>query len=830
MTHSPIPSILLLGPALAAIGQQADAQQAGRATTRASADGPLVANAESDTFAVAEMLYNQSKDRNMDAESRRAVLLRAAELFKDYMRQFPRSEKRTQAQYLLAVCQSELGDDESANKTLASLANDHLGEYAAAAAYKLGTQASARSLWSKAQGYFQIVIRKTKRAEMKSDATYRLGRALLQLGRRTDAENAFRQLQVMKGVKPSIFQASLFSLAQMKTEDGKDEEAYQLYRRLISLDGVDVRVRGNATLQAARLAARLGKSAESQALYSQLTAIAGMEKYAGEAQMESILALYRNQDYEGITRLVAQGVARLEDAEQGARRALIVGQAYMELKSYDSASQWFGVVERAVPRTELAADAAYRRIVCAQQNRRSITSLAEAYLRTYAQPGTDTADLACNDIVRLLYADRMMRDNQIPEAARHFSALHIDRLPESVRADAAYKQAWCAYQVESDDAVTLLSNFISSYKDDNNIPDAIALRGICQSRLGKIGEALKDFDSVMRDYPESRAAVVSCQRAAQACSGGGDQTRMIAYYEKLISYKGSRVTPAAVAEAHYNIARALCEEDPAKAVPHFEEASKIDAAHYASRVDVSLVQCYYKMKDADKLHEALVALKKNNSASYRSLPPAIKRWCGWMRSQSRDYANANLYLTDALMQEPEEKYVAADGTEKTRPKAEPLVWKTLAHARLELRLFDRGLEAAEHYVSMETQPYRKADGMRDQAQLLIGLNRTQEAREVCEKAIELGIDGPLKSSIFITLGDAYYAEKEYGEAAKYYGRTANVVNDKELKPQALAKIAIALRKADKAGEAAQYEEQLRTEFPGWTLSVNDSIFMEGSSR
>ena len=127
---------------------------------------------------------------------------------------------------------------------------------------------------------------------------------------------------------------------------------------------------------------------------------------------------------------------------------------------------------------------------------------------------------------------------------------------------------------------------------------------------------------------------------------------------------------------------------------------------------------------------------------------------------------------------------------------------------------------------MESQPYRKAEGLRDQALLLIGLNRAAEARKLCEEAIAMGIDGPIKSALFMTLGDGFFADKQYAEAAKYYGRTANVVSDKEMKPTALYKIVRALQLCDKSGEAAQYEENLRSEFPGWVPDAATMLMME----
>ena len=90
----------------------------------------------------------------------------------------------------------------------------------------------------------------------------------------------------------------------------------------------------------------------------------------------------------------------------------------------------------------------------------------------------------------------------------------------------------------------------------------------------------------------------------------------------------------------------------------------------------------------------------------------------------------------------------------------------------------------------------------------------------------MGIDGPIKSYTFLTLGDTYYAERNFIEAAKYYGRTANVVSDKDLKALGLYKVAHALRRSQHGNEAAQYEEALKKEFPNWLPEPNTGIFMK----
>lgn len=796
----------------------------------AQEDAPLVANAELDNYAIAEQLYSQARN-TADPAARAQAMKSAASVFAKFVTRFPKSANLEKAMYLQAICQAESGDMAGSNNTLGILANQRKGEYAAAAAYKLANLASERQMWSKAMGFYHITVRETQRAELRNDALYRLGRAQLQSGKRKDAESTFRTLQVMQGIDPVILQTSLLSMAQMKTEDGNDAEAYALFKNILSMTTLDERVRATATLQAARLAARLGKNDESQQLYSKLTGMKGMEKYVGEAQMENILSLYKAGKYSEVLRRAADLPQALDDPAKEARRAVIVGQSAMEIKQYEAAAVWFEMAEKAQPQTPLAADAGYRRIICIQQIRgANFFQQAERYISTYAVPGSATVALPCVDLVRLMYADRLMLSDPAA-SARQFDALNFDNLPEAVRPDAMYKKAWTAAQGDAYDPLPTLSTFIESFPADHRMPEALTLRGTFLGKQNKLGEALADFDRVIRDYPDSESVAVCWQRAAKLCAGK-DADKMVHYYKGFlkqceeVTKQGGQVKPGALAEAHYNIASALADKDPAAAVPHFQEARTIYPEQYASLVDLRLVQCFFKMKDAENLKLALEKLESSNQASYNALPPAILRWCGWTRFLSQDYLAANKYLTDALPREPREKYAAADGSEQERPKVEPIVWKTLARARLELRLYSPGLEAAEHYVSMEKQPYRLAEGMRDQAQLLIGLSRGAEARKICESAIALGIDGPIKSSLFIALGDAFYIDREYAEAAKYYGRTANVVSDQELKPLSLYKIIDSLKKCGKDGEAAQYEQSLKTEFPNWTPSANVRYIME----
>ncbi len=788
-------------------------------------DATLHSSREKDALAIAEQLYSQGQDPNISPADKQLILDRTSSYLSDFLKHYPKSKLRSRALYLQAACQIDMGNAKRGNELLARVATTTQGEYAAAAAYNLAAQCVSRQFWEKAVGYYDIVIKQTRRSDMGHDSRLRKARSLQQLGKRAEAEEIYRQLLVLQSVSEKTLAYTLLSLGQMKTEDEADREAYSYFLRLLDMKNVEQSMRGIATLQAARIASKLGRSSEAQRLYSNLSRMPGMEKYRGEAQLESIITHYRNKNYNAIIAEIARNNTPLTDKEKEASRSLIIGQTFMDIKRYPDAAVWFAKVEALVPQSTSAIKAAYRRIVCAQEDKQveQLQKLAENFLLIYPSAPA-TAENPLNDLVRLLYADRMIQID-IETAARQYNALRIELLPAQLQADASFRKAWTASQSLNYDPVPMLDEFIVKYKDHTKVAEAYALRALANMEEGKLDAALKDYDYVIANYPESDAAALSWQRAAQACNKADRSERMLYYYAGLIK-NFPKIKPSALAKAHYEMGRVLTEKKPQDAVAHYEEARRINPERYASLVDLNLVLCYYKMKEVKKLVKALENLERANLEAYKKLPVDILRWCGWMSYKSQMLVEANRYLAESLTRSPMEDYKTEEGELKQRPQTDALVWKTLAKVRLELSQYNSGLAAANHYLSMEEHAYRKAEGMRDKSQLLIGLGRSKEAIACAEEAISLGIDGPIKSSLFLSLGDASYIAGDDAEAAKYYGRTANIVSDKNIKPVALYKIVCALNRCGKEAEASQYKQMLRQEFPDWLPSGALSLFMK----
>lgn len=788
-------------------------------------DEPLTVRREDDAFAIAEQMYAQSRAQGIAEAEKTGLLEQAERLFADFASRYPHSPLRAKAMYYRATCLMELGQANKANVVLIEVATRTKGDLAAAAAYKLGAQCTVRKEWEKARQYYAITYAQSMNRELRNDARYRMAQTLDELDDKKGAESIFNELVATPGIAASLRSVSLLALARQAAEDGRAGNALRSYEQLLGQDDIDLQTRSAATLQAARLSSKLGLTSKARDYYNRLSIMPGMEVYAAEAELESLLMLYRYKRYEEIAVQASTGGAPLPDPKMEARRCLVIGQAYYELKQYESAMRYFVAAERSDPHGDLAVEASYRCLVSAAEGRSTnFMQLAQRHLNTYAG-GATTSDDPKNDLVRLMYAERLLLIDPA-EASRQYGSIRVDKLPESLRADAAFKTAWSLVQAKSPDALGKLDAFLADYPQDRRVPEVYLLRGISWHAIGKDDLALADFDKIVSEFPKSESAPLAWQRAAQAVTGK-DASRMIYYYEGLIkNFPG--IKPAALAEAHYAVARAYYEKkDGAKAVPHFKEAKTLYPGQYGPLADANLVHCYYMMQDLDDLRAAMEHLERENKPTFDALPQAIPTWLGWTSFQKKDYEAADKYLSLAVARAEDKMIPVGEGRPPVKGKnIEASVWKALAKSRLMLGKYFTGNLAIDQYLAVEAQPYRRVEAMKDKAELMLGMEKPADARKVAEEAIATGIDGPLKSALYIVLGDTWFAESNFSEAAKNYGRVANVISDPELKPVALYKLVAALKRDGKAQEATLYENMLQDEFSTWQPDARMRLMME----
>ena len=126
---------------------------------------------------------------------------------------------------------------------------------------------------------------------------------------------------------------------------------------------------------------------------------------------------------------------------------------------------------------------------------------------------------------------------------------------------------------------------------------------------------------------------------------------------------------------------------------------------------------------------------------------------------------------------------------------------------------------------METDPHRRADGLKTKAMLLNGHGQPAKAMELCSEALNLGVNGPVLSSIRLVAGDSAYLMGDYEKASQLYGLVANFDRNNDLNREALYKAAQVLRLNGKEAEADNYEERLKAKLK--ELGIDSKTPLEG---
>lgn len=800
-------ALLLSSSSLVPLLAEVGAEVVGEAPV-AGNNAPLQADPRQDLFRIANMVYDQAQASANNPQEKVRLLTLAAGRYADYVKRFPNEENTQQAMYRGALCMLELGRANEAQPLLVQLVSQYKsGPFVAASAYRLGSMAFKASNFKAALSYYSLTAKVTDKLELKTDATYRLARCYLMLNQKEEAATTFAGL-ANDPATPDLFRnAALISLAGLDVEANRLDRALATYSQIANAKGVDPESLGKALLQAANIALNMQKYAEAEDFYHKILRNPKLAVFTGEAQVGVMTAFYRQKKYDQVLLEMRKNPLAIEKNLES-RRALLAGQSAFELKKYPDAISYFGRVEALAPLTEMAFESAYRRLLCSQEMKLSnMDSTVQIFMDTYAGRFPTSPYI---HMVRVMLADELSRTK--PEAAAPlFLNVDLDKLPPEMRADVLYKKAWVLAGVKDRVAAQrALDDFISQYQSDPRLPEALVLRGEMFSQTNDEVGAMTDFNRVIEAYPKKEIAATAWQRAAQLYQNKQDTANMIKYYEGLIK-NFPKTKPAAIADAHYMIGKGYYDTKKyEKAVEHLEEASKLRPDKYKEPSDILLVTTFYQLQDYKRLKDTYDRIRKDNRQMAESIPESIPAWLGSQCFSQKDYKGADTYLS-----------MASDSSEPQRTKK--VIWSTLAKARLRSGSFEKALKAIDFYLAAEDAPSRKAQGFLDKAVILANLKNWDEAKKAAEEALTIGVEGPIRATLNVTLGDIAFARNDFAEAARLYGTTASLfTSDRELKPQALYKAAVALEKAGKNEEAHQYAQDLKAEFPQWRPS--ETIF------
>lgn len=739
-----------------------------------------------------------------DIENRALTFQRAAELFDNYINQFPNHPNTESAYYYLGEALYQSGKPDAGKQKYHTLLNRYPnGTWAALAAYKLALEHYNRREYAFAAPLFERYAQHADPSKPgeRPRGTYNAADCYRLLGRDREAIAAYKKV-IDDPAGTLLIPKSKFFSGQLLLKTGNAKQALPYLEDVLNGGGNPLEFRGEAALAASDAAAALGQHELAEKYLQFVLTTPGLEAFRADAQTTLMKQAFDRKEYKQVIAIYKRN-STPSQGEREAVRLTLAARAYMEDKQPQEAMQLFRQVEVLVPQSELAFLAAYYRLHCFFQiEGRHVPDQVDGFLQIYQK--TRPKDDPKIQTVLLLKAETLFSSGKNVEAAKAFAEIDANAISEQNRPGLLYNRGWCfADTGDNQGAIRSLSEFITKYPKDKRVPSALMKRAQSYAANGDVAKAIGDFDQLTVDGMPDDLSTAAWLESARARRIENNVADMIIRYKGLLTKKG--ISDSNAAEANFRIGWGLVKQNShADAIPYLEKARSIDAKTYAKHAGLLLCMAYGAMLDAQKLSaEINLAIDGNYTDD---LADQTIQWAGMQAYNASDYSSANRFLNlIANQKEPRET-----------PKE---IWRYLGKARFETGEYEGALSAADNVLAVEDNNSWKADALVDKGRALLMLNKTEEARKAADEASDLRPSGRTSILLGILNGDLFDQEGAADRAGAEYNKIVQFAGDPELKPLALHKLILLREKTGNKEDAEKLRQELQKEFPSWKAPV-----------
>jgi tetratricopeptide (TPR) repeat protein len=758
----------------------------------------LRADAGNDFFLRGKNLFDTAQT-SVDFETRRELYLRSADIFSEYINQFPDHANTEAAWWYLGSSFYQAGLIDDAKRCFSTLLNRYgRGKYAAAAAYTLAADHYNKREYAFAAPLFERFAANAAKPGDKPKGNLFAANCYRLLGRDREAITAYNR--VIQDPAGDIYKAQAQTeVGKLTLKSGKLQEALDLFRAVADLPA-GTNHRGDAALHAAIAATKLGETAMAEKYLRLILDGQGMEEFRPDAQTALMENYYAKKDYNAVLDIFRKSTLKSE-GEKEAFRLMVAARSMMKLKRPAEASELFREVERLVkPENDLAFQASYYRLNCFFQiEGKHVADQVDAFLQIYGKLHPDDTRI---HTAMLMKAETLFAENKTAEAAKTYSKIDPTRLSDTNRPGFLYQRGWCLAEAgDAQGAIRSLTDFLVKYPDDKRVHPALAKRAKAYAESGEPAKAVADFDRLTTDKaaPADLVALAWLESARTRRKEGNIENMLVRY--KGLLEKVDDLTDNLKAEANYWIGWGMVKQNqPKESAPFLNTARTLRPEAYSKHAGLLLALSHFAAQDPKSLAAEIDLAIEGKYID--DVPRQAVQWAGMQAYNAGDYEAAARFLQ--IVANPDE------------PRAtQKEVWRYLAKALIETAKFTEALPAIANLLDVEDNPSWKADGLLDRARALYGLKRFAEARKAAEEASALRPQGRTSAYLRIVSGDLYVEENNLGQAAADYLYVNNFHEDADLKPLAIHKYIDVLKKQGNAAEAAKFASKLAAEFPDW---------------
>ncbi len=758
----------------------------------------LQSNPAEDLFARGKNLYDAAQSTT-DLDQRVQYFQRAEEIFNRYAQDFPQHANAKPAQYYMALCLYHSGRLDDAKRAFWSILNaQNTGPYVAAAAAVLAQDAFQAKDYVSAAMLYRRVSANAVRAADRQRGYYFEALSYHYINRVDQALEAYMKvLNDPEAATSSYLAYARQAAAALLLQTGKPEVALPMFKEVID-SAAPEKSRAESTYLAGLAALQLSQfDLAEKYLQSVLSELKSEWNDYRSPALTALLQLRFNQKK---FREVVQLFERESTSETGeaqARRSFYAGRAYMQLQEFRQAIPLLLAVQKNLPNSDLAFDAAYQRLLCFYKiDGAHVSEQVDAFLEIYGKTYADHPSLHA---ALMMKAGALQNQKKYKEAAACYRSIDVSLIATANKANLLYQKGLCLVQAKDAEAAKSLSQFIKDYPKDERVPEAIAQRGQALLDNGDRNAALADFESLIERKASPELRAFAWQQAAVVKKLNNDLPGMVECYRKLLA-EFPDLPVSALANAHFYLGYGLSKQQSAEAITHLQKARELDAKTYGSRAGLLLISSYFLAEKMEPLAEEIDQAIESGYSD--QITPALISWAGaQVLAQGKGEQAARFLMLIASPNEP-----------RSTPRE---VWRHLAKALILMRDYQRALVSIEHVLDVEDQPIARADALLDQARCHAGLKNWADARRSVESCLKLRPQHALEAEANLLFGDVCMAEGKPEEAKQKYAYIATTVDDQRLRPLALFKIIAALEANQERDLAEKYRKELKEQFPQW---------------
>ncbi len=722
--------------------------------------------------------------------------------YEKYLSDYATASGRANACFGLGESYRAVGKTGSARVNFQKVLDDYPeSEFAGPSAYALAVMVFSQKDYGAAQPLFHKAATKSKDASVALSAKYFEARCLENTKRGDDALALYLQVAETKSQYREDARATAGAMLLAR---GRRADALKQYEAL-SNEAEKPATKAEAAVRAGLLASDLA-TADRGKVYKDLVEKARTffergrtspeaGKWKGIAQAGLLRLEYQTGQF---TQLIGDYKKSVEQLPEEAKpeAMLLAGNAQRQLGRAHDAEEIYQQIIDKFPARDEAKEARYQRLINLYNSEpNAVVGEVDEFLKT--NPPSERADQA-----RLLKAEALYKQQKFGQAAPLYQQLRSSQLAENLRAEAAYKLAWCEVQTkDTARAIEAFSYFLKAFPDAPQASTALLQRAMAYQQSSNTDAAIADLDQLLAKFPKAKEREGALQQKALLLGEQNKPVEMAKTFAQLLKEYPKTV---AAAQANYYIGKAAFDaKDYKRALGSLDAARRLNGEQYDELASVRIILADYYLRERKAATGEVDAQLAKNAGN--RVPAEVLEWLGIEFYNEKNYALA-------------EKYLSALSRLENSAEVKPDYWFYLGDAANKLKNFDEAENAFGRYLQTSTDPAGKAKTLLALGATKIAAHKPDDAEKIAAEIMTLQPEGKVNAEARLLAGDVQFERQHFDNAGKAYAGVALLYDDPAITPRALEKAADAYRRAGKSEEADRVAKQLRDRYPNYAGS------------